>query len=125
MQNFLADTDLFPPGQPGFRGTGRLGLEGLLSADSLDIFASALSATIGIISVIGGIWFTYSLIIAAITIITAGEDKAKMASARAKITSSLVGLVMLIAGVFLVDLIGSLLGINILNIRGAIINIRI
>ena len=47
---------------------------------------------------------------------TAGGDKQKLETARSKITTAMIGLVIVIAAVFIIDFVGSLFGIdNILN----------
>ncbi len=112
--NKLADIQLAPPG--GFKGFGPLGLEGKNVTDAPGIFNQFMSATIGIITVIAFIWFVFLLITGALGLMTAGGDKAQVESARKKITSGVIGLVVVIAALFLVDLFGTLLGIpDILN----------
>lgn len=97
-------------------GIGPLGLEGKNSAGAGTIFNNILSSAIGLITIIGAIWFVIVLFSGALGIMTAGGDKAKVESAQKRITSGLIGLVVLIAGVFLIDLIGKLLGFgDILN----------
>jgi len=112
--NKLAQIDLAPKG--GFRGKGPLGLEGDVAENAPGIFNKLLSTTIGIITVVAFIWFTFLFITGAVSVMTAGGDKAAVEAAKKKLTSGVLGLVIVIAGIFLVELIGSLLGIeNILN----------
>lgn len=105
-----------------FRGIGPLGLENDIAGFGAKfIFANFLSATIGIITLVGFIWFIVIFFTGAIGIIASGGDKAKFAEARTKLTTGLIGLIVLIAGVFLVQLVGDLLGLgNILDIVAAI-----
>lgn len=117
MSNLLsAPINLGPSG--GFQGIGPLGLEGKSASEAPLIFSNVISTTIGIITLIAIIWFIVQLLTGAVGIIGSGGDKNKIEQARTKITSGLVGLIVVIAGVFIVDLIGSLLGINILNFAG-------
>ena len=110
----LADIQLAPEG--GFRGFGPLGLEGKDPTDAPGLFTQFLSSTVGIITVIAFIWFVFLLLTGAFGLMTAGSDKAQVENARKRITSGVVGLVVVIAAIFLVDLFGTLLGIpNILN----------
>ncbi len=68
-------------------------------------------------TIIAIIWFVFSFIIGAIGIISAGGDKAALESARKKIVSAITGLIVVIAAIFIVRLIGFLIGIpNILNL---------
>jgi len=114
MNKLLSDIDLAPPG--GFRGFGNLGLEGQESFMADTVFAKFISTAIGLISIIGIIWFTFILIMGGIGIMTSGSDKQSLENARKRIMNGLVGLVVIIAGLFLIRLIGMILGIeNILN----------
>ncbi len=109
--NYLAQTiNLGPKG--GFRGFGALGLENTDAWQAFFTFNNIISTTIGIISVVGMIWFTVNILLGAVSIIGSGGDKQKMEAARNKITSSIIGVVVVIAGVFLIDLVGSLIGIS-------------
>ncbi len=100
-------------GKP-LEGIGPLGTGN--PSDAPTMFNKILSGAIGLITVIGGLWFIFILFMGAVGLMTAGGDKAKVESSQKKITSGLIGLVVLVAGIFLLDLIGNLLGIgNILN----------
>ena len=115
--NNLAQIDIGPPG--GFRGKGPLGLEGVLElftgSTALLTFNRVIASTVGIITIIAIIWFIIQFFIGAIGILTSGGDKTKLGEAKAKITTGLIGLVIIIAGVFIIDLIGSLIGLDILQ----------
>lgn len=114
MRNLLAGTlDLTPSG--GFKGLGPLGLEGSDASDSLKIFNKVISSAVGLMTIIAGLWFIFILLGGAIGIISAGGDKAKLEEAKAKMTSGLIGIVVTVAAVFLVDLIGKLIGLDILG----------
>lgn len=108
---------LGPSSGSGFQGFGKLGLENANASQSGYIFAEIISSTIGIITIVAIIWFTIQLLIGAVSIISSGGDKSKNEAARAKITSALTGLIVVIAGVFITNLVGTLLGFpNILDI---------
>ncbi|OGM28034.1 hypothetical protein A3D00_05470 [Candidatus Woesebacteria bacterium RIFCSPHIGHO2_02_FULL_38_9] len=92
-----------------------LGILGIGSPSAPNIFNSVLSLTIGLLSVVAGIWFLIQIIIGGIGIVGSGGDKAALTSARQKITNGLIGIIVVIAGVFIAKLIGDLLGIDILN----------
>ncbi len=125
MNKLAALIELGPKGGGGFQGFGKLGLEGASASESGNIFAQLISSTIGVITVVAIIWFTIQLLIGAVSIISSGGDKGKNEQAKAKITSALTGLVVVIAGVFLTNLIGTLLGLpNILDIGSLIEGLR-
>lgn len=106
---------LAPPG--GFRGFGPLGLEGRGGQDAIGVFTKFISSTIGLLTVVAILWFIFLFIAGAIGLMSAGGDKAAVESARSKITSGLIGLIVVIAAIFVIDLLGTLFGIpNILNV---------
>ncbi len=84
---------------------------------SVNTFAKFISSAIGLMTIIAIIWFVFVFMSGAIGIITAGGDKQSLETSRKKIISGLIGLVVVIAAVFVIRLIGFLIGIpNILNI---------
>ena len=104
-----------PLGQ--LKGFGPLGLEGdSLATNASLTFTKFINSTIGLMTIIAIIWFIFVFFIGAIGIITAGGDKNALESARKKITTGIIGLVVVIAAIFIIKLIGFLLGIpDILN----------
>ncbi|MEK7112912.1 MAG: hypothetical protein AAB875_06400 [Patescibacteria group bacterium] len=111
MKNLLAQEGT-PLGKP-LEGIGTLGTPG----EGFPLFTKFISSTIGLLTIVAIIWFVFVLITGAIGMIGAGGDKAALESSRKRITSGIIGLVIVIAAVFIVDLIGRILGIeNILNI---------
>ena len=120
MENLLAQQEI-PLGT--LRGIGPLGPENLSGASSVTIFTKVLSTTIGIITVIAGIWFTFLLIAGAIGIMSAGSDKASLENARKRLMNGLIGLIVVVAGIFLVDLFGKIIGLDILNVGASILKL--
>jgi len=115
MKSLLADINLAPV--DGYKGFGPLGLEGLQPGMSTAIFTRTISLIVGVMTIIAAIWFTFTLITGAIGLITGGGDKAALEASRRKITTGLIGLVIVIVAVFIVDILGFLLGFpRILNI---------
>lgn len=111
QNNLLAQTE-HRFGNP-LQGIGPLGVG---DANSPSLFNRFLSGVIGIMTAIAAIWFVFLLLTGAIGILTSGGDKAAYESARKKITTGLIGIIVVIASIFVVDLVGNLLGIpNILD----------
>jgi hypothetical protein len=111
--------DLFPPG--GFTGAGKEG-KGLLAplgtGNGIDIFAKFISSTIGLLTIIAIIWFIFNFFMGAIGIISAGSNKEALENSRKKIVNSIIGLVVVVAAIFIIKLIGFLIGIpDILNLQ--------
>lgn len=123
MNKSLSQINLGPTG--GFRGFGPLGLEGRDNVEAPAIFSNVISTTVGVITVVAIIWFIVQLMSGAVAIIGSGGDKGKVEQARGKITSALTGLVVVVAGVFVVDLVGTILGFPILNLAAAITSLGI
>lgn len=115
MKNYLADIDLSPAG--GLRGLGPLGLENDPTGGTAgETFNKTITSIIGVMSIIAFVWFVILLITGAIGVMSAGADKSKLEAARSKIFNGIIGIVVLIAAIFIVDAVGTLLGIkDILN----------
>ena len=96
------------------KGFGPLGNP---EGSGINLFSRFISTTIGLMTIVAIIWFAFVLISGAIGMMGAGGDKQTMESARKRITSGLIGLVVVIAALFILYLVGTLFGIpNILNI---------
>lgn len=79
------------------------------------IFNRVLSIIIGVMTVAAGLWFLFQFFIGAFTWLTSGGDKVALENARKKITNAIIGLVIVVAAIFLIDLIGSIIGLDILS----------
>lgn len=110
MNNFLAQGEV----QLGpIRGLGPLGLEGSASgSDAPSLFNQFISSAIGIMTIVAAMWFIFVFISGAISILTSGGDKAKVESARSKITYGIIGLAVTVAAIFTIELLGNFLGIE-------------
>lgn len=112
MRKLLADDpiNLFPD-ENGFKGFGKLGLEGENAKTSPLIFTQFISSAIGLITVIAIIWFIFTFLIGAIGFISSGGDKNTIESSKKKIASGLIGLVVTVLAIFIIKLIGRLIGL--------------
>lgn len=111
MTNLLAATSIPLAPSGGFRGFGSLGLEGKQAWESDYVFTQFLSSTIGLMSVIAIIWLVFLIITGGYGYMTAGGDKAKIEKAQKTITNGIIGLVIVVFAIFIINLIGYLLGI--------------
>lgn len=101
-----------PLGQ--FEGLGPLGkITGL--PDAVFMFNKVMSLLIGVITIGAGLWFTFHILIAGFTWLTAAGDKTKAEKAQKTLTEAIIGLVIVVAAVFIARLIGDFLGIDILS----------
>lgn len=116
--NILAQIDLYSG--DGYRGFGPLGLENG-TGSAISTFGNFISTIIGIITVVAIIWFVFTLFLGALGLITSGGDKNTAETAKKKISYGLIGLVIVIAGIFIIDLVGNIFGIpDILDIQSLI-----
>jgi hypothetical protein len=115
MQHHLAQaqTNL---GQP-VTGIGPLGQLPQIQ-DAFNQFNNILTLAVGVITVIAAIWFLFVLITGAIGIMTAGGNKGAIEENRQKIFTGIIGLIIIIAALFIADIVGTIFGINILNPGG-------
>lgn len=99
----------------GFKGIGKLGTP---EGTGVSTFANFLSSAIGLMTIIAFIWFVFLFITGAIGIMTAGGDKQALENARKKIVNGIIGVVVVIAAIFVIGLLGTLIGIpNILDLN--------
>lgn len=109
MKNSLAQVGV--PIDPGVRING-IGPFGNPGGDEDTLFAELISTIIGIMTLVAFIWFVFLLITGAIAIMTSGGDKVKAEDARKRLTTGVIGLVVVIAAIFIMDIIATLLGIQ-------------
>ncbi|OGM14924.1 hypothetical protein A3A76_02230 [Candidatus Woesebacteria bacterium RIFCSPLOWO2_01_FULL_39_23] len=101
---------------PRLNGVGTYGLEGQASSNSPALFSSILTAIVGILTLVAGIWFMFLLISGGIAWMGSGGDKGKLAEARSRMVSGVVGLTIVVAALFLAEILGILVGFeDILN----------
>jgi len=81
----------------------------------VNLFNKVISNIVGILTIVAGLWFIFQFMLGAFSYLTSGGDKARIEEAQKKITSALIGLVIVVAAIFLIDLVGSLLGLKILR----------
>ncbi len=82
------------------------------AADKLEII---LTSIIGAMTVAGGIWFMFQILIGGYTWLSAMGDKARLEKARDRIVNALIGLVIVVGAVAIVSLTGQFIGLNILS----------
>ncbi len=82
-----------------------------------------LSSLIGFLTVLGAIFFIVQLILAAFKWLTAGGDSGQVEKARNQIIQAVLGLVIIVLSYGLIELVGSLLGLDLINLQETIENI--
>lgn len=79
-----------------------------------------ISTMIGVITVLGSIFFIVNFLLAALSWISAGGDSGKISSARDKMVQSAIGLIVVVGGYAIVGLIGTIVGLDILHPKAAL-----
>lgn len=74
-----------------------------------------ISMGLGLLTILGSLFFLFYFFTASYKILTAGGDSGKLSSAWQQMIYGVLGLVILVAGYAVVGLIGSVVGIDILN----------
>ncbi len=112
MKNVLAantKTSLGTIGEGG--GLGPFGgIKFSSGADAMTKLTSIVSAVIGFLTIVAAIWFFIQVVLGGISWITAAGDKAKLTTARDKISNAFIGLVVVVAGWGIVALAGQFFG---------------
>lgn len=108
------------PFPEGFRGLGPLGYDNPSNSLFTEItsttkFEKVLSITIGVMTVIAGIWFMIQMFLAAIEWLSSSGEKQAIQNAQKKIVNSLVGLLIVVVSYGLLLTIGNIFGIKLLN----------
>ncbi|OGJ16778.1 MAG: hypothetical protein A2632_01915 [Candidatus Pacebacteria bacterium RIFCSPHIGHO2_01_FULL_46_16] len=74
-----------------------------------------ISHMFGVLTVFGGLFFIVTFLIAGINWVTAGGDKGKIEKARGSMVQGVLGLVVVVAAYAIIGVIGSVVGLNLLN----------
>lgn len=85
--------------------------------------ATVISTIIGVLTAVAFIWFVFLLFMGAIQYLTSGGDPKGIEAATAKIRTALIGLVVVISAIFFIQLIGTVLGLDILNIQSVFVSL--
>jgi hypothetical protein len=87
------------------------------------LFTTIITLSIGIMTIVSFVWFLYQVFLGTISWIGAGGDKAKLQEAQKKITNGIVGVVLVISAIFIVKLIGTIFGVDFLDVTRLISNL--
>lgn len=74
-----------------------------------------VSSILGFLTIVAALWFLFQILLAGYAWISAGGDTEKTTEAWHKITNGVIGLIIVVAAWVIVGLIGSLIGLDILN----------
>jgi cytochrome bd-type quinol oxidase subunit 2 len=99
------------------KGVGPFGFENtaVSAGETQTQLGAILSAVVTTLSVVGGLAFVIFFTLGGLKWLTAGGDKAKVSEAQTQMTQGVIGLVAIVAGLFVVGIVGGILGIDFLN----------
>jgi len=98
-------------------------LGNLTQLEPVEFTGGLLTTLISVLFVGGAIIFFFMLLTGALLWITSGGDKAKYETAKSKITQAIVGLVILLLVFGIINIVGCLFGINILQFEIGELNV--
>lgn len=81
-----------------------------------EFLARILPNAVALLLIVGGVTFFAMLVIGAVQWITSGGDKANLEAARGRISSALIGVIVLFSTFAIIKLIEGFFGVEILNI---------
>jgi len=101
----------------GIKGIGPFGFEntGISGSETKTQLGNILSSVITTLTVVGGLAFVIFFTLGGLKWLTAGGDKAKVSEAQAQMTQGVIGLVVIVVGLFVTGIVGGVLGIDFLN----------
>lgn len=119
MKNLLAAGTIPIAPSNGFTGIGSGPLANPGTGNGpVTVFSNFVSGVIGVMTIVAIIWAVFSIITGAISIISSGGDKQALETARKKITTGIIGLIIVLVALLIIDLISYFLGTgDILNIQ--------
>lgn len=80
-----------------------------------EVLALVVSKIVGVLTVVGGIWFLIQFLIGAFKWITSGGDKTNVEAAKEHLTHAVISLAILVSTYIIAGLVGAIFGLDILN----------
>ena len=77
---------------------------------SLPLLTQIISIAIGLMTLIAGIYFFFILLSGAIGWISSGGDRQKIESARQRVFNGVIGIVVVVAAIFIIQIVGGVIG---------------
>ena len=111
-----------PLGSNPLEGLGRFQVtpQGTSVAPYSDNLEAILSTVIGFLTIFAGLYFIITFIVGGIGWSTAGGDSNKVEEAKKRMTNGALGLIIVVAAYSVIYIIGSVLGLDILNVSRVI-----
>jgi len=88
---------------------------GVGGADYLSSMEKIISTALTVLTIVGGIMFTFYFLMGGLTWITGGGQKDKVEKAKGMMTNGAIGLIIIVVSYSITWIIGKVLGLDILN----------
>lgn len=124
MFELLAISEKGIAGQ-GIRGVGPLGLEGKDAGSAIPLFVNIMSTIIGVLTICAILWFIIQFLLGAFRWITSSGDAKAVEGARMQLIHSVIGLVLVFGTMIIFAVIGTVFGIDLLDLQKLITNVGI
>ena len=113
-----------PLGSDPLEGLGRFQVtpQGASVAPYSDNLELILSTVIGFLTMFAGLYFIVTFIVGGLGWATAGGDTNKVEEAKKRMTNGAIGLIIVVASYSVIYIVGSVLGLDILNVSTIIQN---
>ncbi len=90
---------------------------------TVNSFESFISQMIGVLTIVGSVFFIGYFVMGAFKWVTSGGDTGKVQKARDQMVQGVLGLIMLVAAYGIIGLVGTIFGLNILQPGQELLNI--
>jgi len=95
------------------KGLGELGENA--TTDPGGRLNTIISNIVTILTIIGAIWFIFIFVSGALAWIGSGGDKNALEAAKKRMVNGVIGIVVIVASLFIIEIFGNVIGIEILN----------
>ncbi len=108
-----------------FQPVNKFGQNSNTQDGALTNMESFISQILGLITVIGSVFFVVSFFLAALSCVTAQGDSGKISKSRDQMIQGVVGLVIIIGSYGIIGLISTIVGLNLLSPKEALLELPI
>jgi len=106
----------------GGKALGPFGDKTFDGPSAINTFTNAVSALIGLLTVIAALWFLIQVILGGIGWMTAAGDKGKLTEARDRLSNAFVGLIIVVASWAILALAGQFFGWDTILLPASVID---
>jgi hypothetical protein len=111
-----------------FKGIGPLGNPLIGDVDqnfsAAGRFTDTISKIIGVLTISAGIWFIVQMFTGAVQWLSSAGEKQALENAKKKISNAILGLLVVVMSYTIIGIVGSFMGLDILNLKYLILRIR-